>query len=176
MGVRIDKPRHQCPAAQVPLLVITPGGAGIQNMQARIGSGLHLLMGISGLVLLVACANIANLLLAKGATRRAETSIRMALGAARSGLIRQMLVESHEPAEVATFAWELAQAMAQGPQMGPLGSFDSAVLRSGTERVEIRRLSSATGPAPVLVVGGADTGRPGLARLQVERAAARLGT
>jgi hypothetical protein len=79
-------------------------------------------------------------------------------------------------AELAPFAWELAQAMAQGPQAGPLGSFDSAVLRFGTERVEIRRLSSAAGPAPVLVVEGADTGRPGLARLQVERAAARLGT
>jgi hypothetical protein len=76
--------------------------------------------------------------------------------------------------ELAPFAWELAQAMAQGSQAGPLGSFHSAVLRSGRERFEIRRLPSAAGPAPVLVVGGADTGRPGLARLQVERAAARL--
>jgi predicted permease len=75
-------------------VILTPGGAGIQNLQQEAGSGLHLLMGISGLVLLVACANIANLLLAKGATRRAETSISMALGAARSRLIRQMLVES----------------------------------------------------------------------------------
>jgi predicted permease len=75
-------------------VVLVPGGAGIQNLQQEAGSGLHLLMTISGLVLLVACANIANLLLAKGATRRAVTSISMALGAARSLLIRQMLVES----------------------------------------------------------------------------------
>ncbi|HEY6372592.1 MAG TPA: ABC transporter permease [Candidatus Sulfotelmatobacter sp.] len=81
---------------QIPkqYVVLTPGGAGIQNLQQDAGSGLHLLMAISALVLLVACANIANLLLAKGATRRAETSISMALGAARSRLIRQMLVES----------------------------------------------------------------------------------
>ncbi len=75
-------------------VALTPGGGGIQNLQQDAGAGLHLLMAISGLVLLVACANIANLLLAKGATRRAETSISMALGAARSRLIRQMLVES----------------------------------------------------------------------------------
>jgi predicted permease len=75
-------------------VVITPGGAGIQNLQQETGKGLYLLMAISALVLLVACANVANLLLARGTTRKAETSIRMALGAARSRLVRQTLKES----------------------------------------------------------------------------------
>ncbi len=75
-------------------VVMTAAGAGIQNLQQETGKGLYLLMTISGLVLLVACANVANLLLARGATRKADTSIRMALGAARSRLIRQMLLES----------------------------------------------------------------------------------
>jgi predicted permease len=75
-------------------VVLTAGGGGIRNLQEQAGDGLRLLTWISALVLLVACANIANLLLARSAARRSEASIRTALGAARSALIRQSLTES----------------------------------------------------------------------------------
>ena len=75
-------------------LHLVPGGAGVAAMRDQFEDGLKLLLIAAGCVLLVACANLANLMLARGLKERAQTSIRVALGASRWRLVRKVLVES----------------------------------------------------------------------------------
>jgi putative ABC transport system permease protein len=79
---------------QQQTLHLIPGGAGVAAMRDQYQDGLKLLLVAAGCVLMVACGNLANLLLARGFKDRAQTSVRMALGASRQRLVRKALVES----------------------------------------------------------------------------------
>jgi predicted permease len=73
---------------------LVPGGGGINSMKDDYEQGLILLLGASAAILIIACANLANLLLARGAATRARTSLQLAIGATRSRIIRAQLTES----------------------------------------------------------------------------------
>jgi len=73
---------------------LTPAARGVEKLRTDYETGLHLLVTLSALLLLIACANIANLFLARGSANRSQMAVRLALGAPRNRLIRQMLTES----------------------------------------------------------------------------------
>jgi predicted permease len=75
-------------------IAIVPAGAGVGVMKEQYASSLRLLMAVCGLVLLIACANVANLLLARAVVRRTQTAIRLAIGASRAQIVTQALIES----------------------------------------------------------------------------------
>ena len=76
------------------VITVVPAGAGVGVMKEQYGRSLRILLAVCGLVLLIACANVANLMLARAVARRGQTAVRLAMGASRRQVITEAMVES----------------------------------------------------------------------------------
>lgn len=114
-------------------LEAAPVGTGVSQLRSTYGQPLKLLLAIAGMVLLIACGNLANLMLARASVRQSEMAVRLAIGASRGRLVRQLMVES--------------LVIATG------GAMAGALVASLLSRVLVRFLTTPTGPQVFVDLG-----------------------
>ncbi len=147
------------------VLQVQPGGRGRSYLRGQLKTPLWVLMGLTGGVLLIACANVAGLLVARAAAREREISIRLALGAGRAHIVRLLLAESFLLAIAGAAAGLLLALFTDRLILGLLPpDLASMNLKAGPD-LRVFLFTAAVAALTVLVVGllPAGTARPDLA-------------
>lgn len=137
----------------VPKLGFKPGNRGVDSLGRKFAEPLTILMGVVAVILLIACANVANLMLARASARRREVAFRLALGASRARLVRQFLVESAVLASLGAAFGIIAAYPAVPALLNTLATQSDAIVVQPVPDMAVLRFTLAVLTVTVFVVG-----------------------